>query len=138
MTDRQPLSSLAPDSENTRRAKMKNCDRKYVPDCETKCEPKCDDAVFDDQHYEHDSYGYGGYGGGYWAWYILIFIIIVVIVWLILSAFRPTWVQTTDENGDPTGELDAGKSILWAIIIALGICILLWILFALAWGGYGY
>ena len=124
MSGRRPLSSLAPNS--TRKGTYSECKEE---------EPSCGDEY--SEHHE-ESYSHEHHEGysGYWAWYILIFVIVVVVVWLILSAFRPTWVQQTNEAGEPNGELDAGKSILWSVIIALGICILFWIIGALAYGSW--
>lgn len=125
MSNQVPLSSLAQTAKSD----------KPQADCGPK--PECDPC--------HDSYArpadrgqqQGGYGG-YFAWAILWFIILAVIIWLILAAAKPTWVQKTDDQGQPTGELDNGKAILWAIVIAFIICIIIWILRALAgWSSGG-
>ena len=78
-----------------------------------------------------------GYYGSYFVWWILWFVIIVIIIWLILIATKPTWVQKTNSSGQATGELDNGKALLWAIVGAFIVCIIVWIIRAVAWGGYG-
>lgn len=83
----------------------------------------------------HDKGGY--YYGGSLTW-LLWFIVIVIVIWLILFAIKPTWVQKCDEHGNPTGEVDAGKALLWAIVITIIICVLIWIFFVAGCGGYGY
>ena len=71
-------------------------------------------------------------GGANWAWIIIVFIIVVIIIWLILWALKPTFVQKTDNQGEPTGEVDNGKALLWAIVIAIIICIIIWVISAAA------
>ena len=81
----------------------------------------------------HHNQGYGGY----FAWAILWFIILTVIIWLVLVAANPKWIQKNDYYGKCNGEVDNGKAILWAIVIAFLILIFVWILKALAtWGSY--
>ena len=70
--------------------------------------------------------GYDGHHHGTnWAWIIIVFIIIVVIIWLLLFAFKPTFVQKKDKHGHPTGEVDNGLAGLWAVIIAIIIVIII-------------
>lgn len=76
-----------------------------------------------------------GYGGG--VIWLLWFIVIVIVIWLILFATKPTWVQKTCEDGKPTGEVDSGKALLWAIVITIIICVLVWIFTTAGRGGYG-
>lgn len=123
--DNAPLSSLK---------KTKYCPPTVhmEKDCKP-CEPEppkkefshCDDAPCDpcDGRYN------GSYGrGGNWFLNLVIwFIVIAVIVWFILVSTKPTWVQKNDDNGVTTGEVDQGKAILWAVIIALIITAVIWI-----------
>lgn len=66
--------------------------------------------------------------------YIIWFIIIAIVVWIILVASHPTWVQNYNELGQPTGVVDQAKAITWAIIIALIIVIIIWIVRAFSGG----
>ena len=66
-------------------------------------------------------------GGGIGS-LILWFIIIAVIVWFILYATRPRAVQRLNQDGQPTGEVDAGKVLIGSIIIALIIVIIIWLI----------
>ena len=120
-----PLSSLnksaycAPKVEKEKQCKP--CDPEPVP----KDPSHCDDAPCDpcDERYN------GSYGrGGHWFLNLVIwFVIVAVIVWFILVSTKPTWVQKNDENGVSTGEVDQGKAILWAVIIALIITAVIWV-----------
>lgn len=75
------------------------------------------------------------WGATYWISFILGFIIIAVIIALLLAAAKPNWVQNTDQDGQPDGSVNAGKVILWAVVVALFIILIIWIVLALAWGG---
>lgn len=59
---------------------------------------------------------------------ILWFIIIAVIAGIILALWNPTVVQKNDLNGEPTGELDACKVIIGALIISLIIVIIIYLI----------
>jgi hypothetical protein len=72
-----------------------------------------------------DNNGYNMKKG--WGTYVLWFIIIAVIAWFILYSLRPTWVQQ-ETNGSPNGQVDAGKVLLWAIVIALIVVLLVWLI----------
>lgn len=67
---------------------------------------------------------------GTWGWWsvILTFIIVFIIVWFLLYSLRPTFVLNTDSNGNviqpPT--VNAGKVVVYSIIIALIACLLFW------------
>jgi hypothetical protein len=51
----------------------------------------------------------------------------------------PEFVQQHDDDCNPCGEIDQGKAILSAIIIALIICVLIWLFTGAGYGyGYGY
>ena len=87
------------------------------------CDDDCDTKADDGDRY-HGSYG----RGGHWFLNLVIwFIIVAVIVWFILVSTKPTWVQKTDDNGVATGEVDQGRAILWAVIIALIITCVIWV-----------
>lgn len=62
-----------------------------------------------------------------WGAYVLWFIIIAVITYFILYSLRPTWVQQLT-NGVPNGQVDAGKVLLWSVIIALIIVLIVWLI----------
>lgn len=66
--------------------------------------------------------------GGSFLSYVIWFIVIAIIVWVILVATRPTWVQKYTPEGQPTGIIDQGKAITWAVVIALIIVIIIWII----------
>lgn len=74
------------------------------------------------------SYALGGGIGNLLLW----FIIIAIIVWFILWALKPRIVQRIGPNGEPTGEIDAGKVLVASIIIALIIVIIIWLIRACA------
>jgi hypothetical protein len=69
-----------------------------------------------------------GYVASGWGQFLLWFIIIAVIAWFILYSFKPVWVQKTNAQGQPTGEADPCKTLFAAIIIALIVIILIWLL----------
>lgn len=60
---------------------------------------------------------------------LLWFIILALIFWIILYAWKPTLVQQTDQRGNPTGEPDGLKVLVFSLIIALIIVILIFIFF---------
>lgn len=69
-----------------------------------------------------------GGGGGSPAWAVVWFIIIAIIVWLIIVGSCPEFVQRKDDCGKPTGEVDQGLAVLWAVIISIILCIIIWII----------
>ena len=72
-------------------------------------------------------------GNGWW-FFLFWFLIVGIIVWFLLFALKPDFVQHTDEDDNATGEVDQGKVLLWAVIIALAIIFLMWIF---QWGFRG-
>ena len=95
------------------------------PVCKPACEPVCKPACETRCHH--------------WLWYIIWFFIAAIIIWFILFALKPEWLQTKDEQGNPTGEIDQGKLLITAIVIAIIIVILIWIFqWACGYRGYGY
>ena len=77
----------------------------------------------------------GGYGGRI-VISIVAWIILAVIVFLILLAARPVWVQTKTATGEPTGVVNTGLAVLWAILIALVVIIVLGLIWVLVAGDY--
>ena len=65
-----------------------------------------------------------------WGWWsvILVFIIVFIIAWFLLYSLKPNAVLNTDADGNillpPT--VNGGKVVIFAIIIALVVCLLLW------------
>ena len=74
---------------------------------------------------ETSASSYSGYAWGGIASLILWFFIIAVIVWFILWLTKPTAVQYKNAAGEPTGQVDAGKVLIGAIVISLIIVILI-------------
>ena len=79
-----------------------------------------------------DVAGYGYALGGV-ANLVLWFIIIAVIAWFILWLTKPAAVQTRTPDGTLTGQVDAGKVLVAAIVIALIIVVLIWLFRVLAY-----
>jgi hypothetical protein len=67
---------------------------------------------------------YGSGGGNILLW----FIIVTLLAWLLLYFLRPTLVQKTNAQGQPTGVADAGKSFLGALLIGLLVALVIWLL----------
>ena len=63
--------------------------------------------------------------GGSWVWIIIVFIIIVIIIWAIIAAAGPDFFQKKDRYGHKTKEVDHGRAIVCAIIVALIIVVIL-------------
>lgn len=79
------------------------------------------------EHHDHHAYRSG------WWFYLFWFLIIGIIVWFLLFSLNPDFVQKTECDDEPTGEVDNGKVLLWAVIIALIAVFLVWVF---RWG-YG-
>lgn len=62
-----------------------------------------------------------------WWFYLFWFLVVGLIFWFLLFALKPDFVQKDDHDGNPTGEVDQGKVLLWAVIIALIAVFLMWI-----------
>lgn len=76
-------------------------------------------------HHHHDHHEHG-YSSGWW-FYLFWFLIVGIIVWFLLFSLKPDFVQKTDSEGEETGEVDQGKVLLWAVIIALIVVFLVWV-----------
>ena len=59
---------------------------------------------------------------------ILWFIIITVVAWIILWSWKPEIVQSTDSQGQPTGEPDGAKVLVGAVIIGILAIIIIYLL----------
>jgi hypothetical protein len=59
---------------------------------------------------------------------LLWFVIIGLIAWFLLYALKPKIVQKVGLDGQPTGEADVGKSLLGALLIALVVVLIIWLL----------
>lgn len=69
------------------------------------------------------------------AYGVLWFIVIAVIVWFVLYALKPAFVQNCNALGQPDGCVSPARVLLWAILIALLIVIIIWLLRALLSAG---
>jgi uncharacterized membrane protein len=79
---------------------------------------------------------------------LVLFIVLVIIVFVIIVATRPRWIlrckekeercgresSSSEGNGEDKNDVDYGKALLWSIVVAIGLIILFWILYALAVG----
>lgn len=61
-----------------------------------------------------------GYMDGF-GFYLVWFLIIAVVAWIVLFSLKPDFVRKLD------GELDAGKVLLWAVIIGLIGIFIIWL-----------
>lgn len=128
----RPLSSLEPMvyTESCMPCKVKTpckkekickkvCEEVLVPapvSCAPVCASPCDEVVEK-----------CGDRSGWWS-IILTFIIVFILAWFLLYSLRPTFVLNTDSNGNviqpPT--VNAGKVVVYSIVIALVACLLIW------------
>ncbi len=129
-----PLSSLDRPMMDDMRNNMNSTKNPYVRDCAT--EKYCRDFY---HKKTCDGEGYGNV----WGWGFLGFIFLVVIIWVILFFVKPDFILRKDEfnsdchNSDSRDcDVDGGRALLWAIVIAIIILILIAI-FAAAFGGWG-
>ena len=80
------------------------------------------------------------WGGGWAVWAFVWFIIIVAIVFFLIVAFGCEWLEgsSSDESGHGGRGRGCnnnwGRALLWAVVVALVILILIWLLSFL--GGY--
>lgn len=106
-------------------------ERNHVGNACDPCAPKKKVVCETTRCVEQDMHQHSGYGN--WWYLFWWFVIIAVIVWLILILTNPEIVQQCDDHGNPNGEVDQGKAILYAIVIAIIISIIVWL-----FTGYGY
>ena len=92
---------------------------------------ECMDTATTKEHHKHHEHQPCGNG---WWFYLFWFLIIGIIVWFLLFALKPDFVQKDDDDYNSTGEVDQGKVLLWAVIIALIAVFLVWVF---QWGFYG-
>lgn len=128
-TGTQPLSSLA-GADVDRMSRMSGY-RDMAWKNDKRCGP-------------HSGYS-SGYGNNSWAWGFLVFIILVIIIWVCLWVFNPDFLRKHHDDcddhdhrdkDDKCCDVDGGKALLWAIVIALVIIFFIWII-VYAWGGWG-
>jgi len=123
-----PLSSLAPGaalrtgSPSAAPVSASDSDdgTKNTYEVYAKVEEACPPDEKEEEHHYHHRRGNGG-----WAWGVIVFVILVIIIWVILYLWCPEFVQKTCKDYKTNGEFDGGKALLWAVIIAIIICILI-------------
>lgn len=123
MTQAQSLSTLAPEY-NTQLTTAQQFGLQEIPStagCRPKCAPKpdCRDPCKDPCRRGYDM----GYGWGWLGALILWFIIFTVLFWLIYYSLKPSFVLQTDSN-----QVDTAKVLLAAVISALLLVILIWLI----------
>lgn len=59
---------------------------------------------------------------------LLCFVIVTLIAWALFYWLKPTIVQKTNVQGQPTGVADAGKSFLAGLLVGLLVTLLYWLL----------
>src|SRR4029077_17240023 len=151
---RQPLSTLRPQPmaaaggcvkpvpcENPHKVVRSDCHLDCIQHCthETKTALKCSQPCGTTGDVAVAVVGHkGGYGIGGAGALIIWFIVIFVIAWLILYAIKPRWLlrdhdgNNTSTNGWDNCQVDTGRIVVAAILIALIIVILIFLLGAIA------
>ncbi len=81
------------------------------------------------------------HGRGWW-FYLFWFLVVGIITWFLLFALRPDFVLKCDDKRSKSrsecrrdDEVDQGKVLLWAVVIALIAVFLLWLF---QWGVAGH
>jgi hypothetical protein len=92
-----------------KKAEIEKCNKQKI-DC-LECEKPCDDPC------ANESFGFGWLGI-----LILWFIIFTVMFWLIFYSLNPSWSQNQD------GTVNTGKVLLAAIIAAIVLVIIIWLI----------
>jgi large-conductance mechanosensitive channel len=64
--------------------------------------------------------------GGNFVTALVWFVIIAVIVWLLIAAIKPEWAVKKDNNGDPTDEVNHGRAMFAALLVALVVVVVVW------------
>ena len=62
-----------------------------------------------------------------WWFYLFWFLVIGVIAWFLLFALKPDFVQKKDKRDNVTGEVDQGKVLTWAVVLAVAAVVLIWL-----------
>ena len=60
--------------------------------------------------------------------YFLLFVVLAVILWIIFYVWKPTFFQKTGPAGNPTGEANGGKILLWALGVSLILTLIIWLI----------
>lgn len=90
--------------------KVEECPKKVV-ECPKPCPKPCDPCAST------------GYGWGWLGALILWFIIFTVLFWLIFYSLKPSFVLQSDSN-----QVDTAKVLLAAVIAALILVIIIWLI----------
>lgn len=101
------------------------------PSCEDPCPPpvpECEKPKPDPCEKPKDPCCNSGSAGGGVAALLVWFFIIFIVIWLVLFAIKPECLCTGKKN-----ELDTGKTVLAAFVIALVIIIIIWVIKAFAY-----
>lgn len=72
--------------------------------------------------HKHDHLGHG-YHGAYLFW----FVILILIVFMLFVFFKPDWVMRK-KDCEVTDEVDCMKALLGAIVVAIVICFIIWLI----------
>lgn len=62
-----------------------------------------------------------------WGLYLVWFIITALIVWVILYLLRPAFLSSRNPDGSYTGIPDTGKTLGAAVVIALIVVLIVWL-----------
>jgi len=62
------------------------------------------------------------------VYYLIFFIILAIILYLIFFFFKFPFVQNRDLTGTPTGEINQGKAVGFAVVISLIVTVLAYLL----------
>lgn len=62
-----------------------------------------------------------------WGLYLVWFIVATLIIWIILYLLRPAFLQTRNPDGSYTGNVDNGKAFGAAVVLALIIVLIIWL-----------
>lgn len=109
---------------------MKECTR----DCLSNFARKCPDVTPDNKCVDGKPVVYTHTHNWAWLGYLILWLIVfTVIFWLIYFSLKPAWVLKPNTN-----EVDTGRVLLAAIVSAIILVIIIWIVKALAFGGWKY
>lgn len=94
------------------------CPKPCPAPCPKPCPDPCDPCVQQRHGYHSWGMGWGGLGA-----LVLWFIIFIVLFWLIFYSLKPSWVL---QNG--TNQVDTAKVLLSAVIAALILIVIIWLI----------